>query len=257
LSTYLPADAFLIARFQGNPSQLEAIWPKLLGPYVERAVHESGFNLKGEVLDNLKPGLTASLSLAPSANLGRGMPELDVRRTNPFGFLHFVAIGEARDETKAAATLAKIPAVAERFGARVSPEEVRGRRVYLSSYSQGEGAHFGLVSNKAFIAAPRVRLEGVLDALEGKSKTGTGAPANPALKTALSEGTLSTVLDFKQLANAVRALPSDAWGLGGFAIKTSVVRWFDAMEDLRAITFHASARDGAIQSVVTIRLERQ
>jgi hypothetical protein len=223
---------------------------------VARAIRESGFDFKGEVLSNLKPGLIASISLAPGAKLGSGMPELDVRRTNPFGFLHLVAIGEVRDETKAGESLEKIPAVARRFDAQVKRGDLHGRPVYWSTYSQGEGAHFGLFSNKVFMAAPRSRLEGVVDALEGKSKVGAGAPSNREMIGALSEGALSAVLDFTQLANAVRALPSEAWGLGGFAIKASVVRWLDAMKDLRAITFEASARDSAVQAVVMIRLEQ-
>lgn len=257
LTSYLPADAFAMARFQGSPGRLESVWPGLVGPSVERAVRDSGFDLKTEVLDNLKPGWVAAISVAPNIQLGGGIPQLDVRRTNPFGFLHLVALGEVKNSAKANATLEKIPGIAERFGARVTLEEVKGRRVYLSSYSQGEGVHFAVVADKAVIAGPRSRLEGALDAFDGKSKVAAGVPTDPAIKTALSEGSLSVVIDLHQLASSVRDLPINAWGLGGFAIKASAIRWLDAVEDLRAVTFNASSKDGAIQAVLGLRFPRQ
>ncbi|HEX8436377.1 hypothetical protein, partial [Archangium sp.] len=77
---YLPGDSFLAARFQGDPSQLSGVWPYLVGSFVTRAVQETGFDVKGELLDKLKPGLVAGVSLAPTVQLGAGMPTLDPRR---------------------------------------------------------------------------------------------------------------------------------------------------------------------------------
>src|SRR6185295_12536454 len=94
-------DAFLLARSTGDPLGLAPLWPVLAGRWVENAVKESGFDLNGEILGNLKPGSVLSLSLAPTVNLATGVPQLDVRRTNPFGYVHLVVAGEVKDPAKA------------------------------------------------------------------------------------------------------------------------------------------------------------
>ena len=52
---------------------------------------------------------------------------------------------------------------------------------------------------------------------------------------------------------AIRNLPTSAWGIGGFAIKATTLRWLDAMDDLRAVTAVAYAKDGAVQLEVDLR----
>src|SRR5262249_19894526 len=102
-------DAFLLARSLGSPSGLAPIWPLLAGRWVEEAVKQSGFDLDAQIFQNLKPGSVLSVSLAPTVNLATGVPELDVRRTNPFGYVHLVVAGEVKDAQKAAVTLEAIP----------------------------------------------------------------------------------------------------------------------------------------------------
>lgn len=248
---YLPEDSFLVVRYQGDPSKLEAVWPYLAGTTVTRAVQESGFDLKGELLDRLKPGLVAGVALAPTAQMGAGLPSLDPRRANPFRFVHLVALAEGKDAPGLASLLEKIPPVAHRFGAEVKPEDLNGQRVYLTSYAQGEGAHFAAVGDKVVLAAPRSRLEAMLPKLSGAAGK---SPLAEDLSGSLKGPVLGAVLDLRRLAEAVKALPAEAWGIGGFAIKATTVRWLDATDDLRAVTLGLSEKDKAVQAELTLWL---
>jgi hypothetical protein len=248
---YLPEDSVFVARFRGDPSQLGGVWPYLVGPYVTRAVQQSGFDLKGELLDKLKPGLVAGVSLAPTVQLGAGIPSLDLRRTNPFRFVHMVVVGEGKDATSFPATLEKVPAMAPGFGAEVKPADVNGQRVYLTSYRQGEGAHFAAVGEKVVLAAPQSRLEAALPKLKGPAGTN---PVAEDLRKAVDGPVLGAVLDLRRLSDAVKALPSEAWGIGGFAIKATTVRWLEATDDLRAVTLGLSEKEKALQADLTLWL---
>jgi hypothetical protein len=248
---YLPSDSFLVARYRGDPSTLGGVWPYLVGPYVTRAVQQSNFDLKTEVLDNLQSGIAAGVALAPTAQFGSGIPELDIRRTSPFRYVQMMVVAEAKDTAKADATLAKVPALAGHFGAEVKPEDIGGKRVYLTSYRAGEGAHFADVGGKLVLAAPRSRLEAALKSLEGKPGD---MPLAPELQGAMKDQVLSVVLDLRKLADAVRNLPSEAWGVGGFAIKATAVRWLEATDDLHAVTVSLSQKEKALQAEVSLKL---
>ncbi|MBI3181003.1 MAG: DUF3352 domain-containing protein [Myxococcales bacterium] len=254
LFRYLPADAFLVAGFSGDPRLLAPHWGRLVGPHLERAFKESGFDVKAEILDNLKPGAAASLSLSPEAKL-TGMPQLDVRRTNPFRYVHLTALAEAEDEAKLAATFEKMPAIAPRFGASIQPAERQGRKVFLTSYSQGEGVHFAAQDNRAVFAAPALRLDDALERLTSKQER-PGPIAEPELRRPFDSRAAALVIDLRRLSESVRELPSEAWGVGGFAIKASTLRWLDAADDLRAVVATADARDGALQAEISLRIQR-
>jgi hypothetical protein len=251
LQGYLPKDSFLVARYRGDPATLGDVWPYLAGPYITRAVQQSGFDVKGEVLDNLQSGLTAGVALAPTVQLGTGLPDLDIRRTNPFRFVHIMVVGEAKDAAKAQATLAKVPGIAGNFGAQVQPEQVGGKTAYITSYRAGEGAHFGEAGGKLVLAAPRSRLEAALTQLEAKPGE---PPLAQDLRDAVKEPVLAVVLDLRKLADSVRNLPSEAWGVGGFAIKATTVRWLEATDDLRAVTLSLSQKDKALQAELSLKL---
>jgi len=149
------------------------------------------------------------------------------------------------------ATLEKVPPVAQRFGAEVKPSDVNGQRVYLTSYRQGEGAHFAEVGDKVVLAAPQARLEAALQRLKGPPGK---QPLAEDLGRALQEPVLGAVLDWKRLSDSVKALPSEAWGIGGFAIKATTVRFLDATDDLRAVTLAVSGKDKALQAELTLWL---
>ena len=248
---YLPEDSVFVARFRGDPSQLGGIWPYLVGPYVTRAVQQSGFDVKGELLDKLKPGVVAGVSLAPTVQLGAGLPSLDLRRTNPFRYIHMAVVAEAKDAPGLSATLDKVPAMAQGFGAEVKPADVGGQRVFLTSYRQGEGAHFATVGERVVLAAPQSRLEAALSKLKGPAGTN---PVAEDLRGALDGPVLGAVLDLRRLSEAVKALPSEAWGIGGFAIKATTVRWLEATDDLRAVTLGLSEKEKALQADLTLWL---
>ncbi|QSQ23935.1 hypothetical protein JY651_02830 [Pyxidicoccus parkwayensis] len=252
LTGALPADSFLVARFRGDPSHLDGAWPYLLGGYITRAVQKSGLDMKVEVLDNLKPGMVLGVSLSPTVNLGMGMPALDLRRTNPFRFVNLVALADTEDAAKTQSTLEKLPAMAEDFGAKVEAADVSGQRVYLTSYRAGEGAHFALGPNgRLVVAAPKSQLESTLASL---AKPGGEGPVAADLKDAGKDAAFSMVLDLRRLSDAVKNLPSEAWGIGGFAIKATTVRWLEATDDLRAVTLAVSRKERALQAELSLRL---
>ncbi|XXF76556.1 hypothetical protein P2318_26375 [Myxococcaceae bacterium GXIMD 01537] len=247
---HLPADSVLVMRYGGNPSELSGVWPYLVGPVVTRAVQQAGFDMRAEVLDNLQPGAAVGVALAPTVQLSDGMPALDLRRTNPFQFVHLVAVAGARDAAKLSASLEKVPPVAQHFGAKVEPSEAGGQRVYVTTYRQGEGAHFAAAGDKVVLAAPRQRLDAALAAVKGGAAS---APVAADLKDAL-KSPVAVVLDLHKLAEAVKALPSEAWGIGGFAIKATTVRWLDALSDLRAVTLGLSRKEKALQAELSLKL---
>ncbi len=247
---YLPDDAFLVARFSGEATRLAGVADLLLGTFVTKAFKEGGFDLKQEVLANLKPGGLAALSLSPNANLASGVPELDLKSTNPFGYAHLSGVLEAKEPARITPTLEKLASVAPRFGATIEPKERDGHPVFLTRYSAGEGVHFAAKDSHVFFASPVPRLDALL-ASDGKGK---GPLADPALRSALDARAATVVVDLRRLAESVRALPPSAWGIGGFAIKQTTLRWLDATDDLTAITLGLDAKDGVVNAQLLLSL---
>jgi hypothetical protein len=145
-----------------------------------------------------------------------------------------------------------MPEVAPKFGARIQPVEKNGRTLFVTRYAQGEGVHFVEAQDgRVVLASPLDRLERTIARLAD----GAGPPllADAELREALSADALAAALDLNQLRAEVKALPQDAWGIGGFAIKGSVVRWLDATDDLRAITLGVSRKEKALQAEIALR----
>jgi hypothetical protein len=248
----VPRDAFAVARFSGEPALLAPFLPYLLGPHVERMLAEAGFDPKAEALDNLRPGAVVALSLSPQVKLSGGMPALDVRRTNPFRFVHLVAAAQVKDAAKGAALMDRLPPVAAKVGATLQPAERAGHKVLLASYAQGEGTHLALSGTTVLLAAPEARL---VEALGRVSAPAEGSPlSDPALMRIFDEKAVAVVVDLRRLAESVKALPADAWGVGGFAMKATTVRWLDATDDLRAVTVGLSAKESAVQGELSLGL---
>jgi hypothetical protein len=243
----LPPDAFVVARSLGDPALLEALALQLLGPQVEKTARE--------VLTNLTPGSVLALSVAPTVSLAAGLPRLDeVRASNPVGLLHLVVAGQVRDPARARTSLDLIPPVARRFGAQLEPSTRQGQKVFITSWSRGEGAHLALVGDKALMAAPLSRMDEAIARAQQEGRPAEGLAADPAFTAFLDRRPLAAVVDLRRLADSVRALPSSAWGVGGFAMKATTLRWLEATDDLRAVTLSLSSKESALQAELSLRL---
>ncbi len=245
LEGFLPKDAFVAARTTGDPAALAPMLEGVLGPSLMRAFTEAGFDPKVEILGNLAPGTTFALSLAERPPLAGGVPELDVRRTNPFSFVHLSGAALPVKAEAVVPTLEKVAAVAPRFGASMNKVERKGATAWFTSYSQGEGVHFAVKDGHVFFGSPMQRLDALLES-DGKGE----APVK-----GLTQDALSLALDLKKLAASVRALPESAWGIGGFAMKAASVRWLEAIDDLVGVTVTASAKDGAVHARLVLARE--
>jgi hypothetical protein len=241
---FLPRDAFLVARFNGEPAQLAPLATELFGPALSGAFAEGGFDLKSDGLGLVKPGVVVALSLAERPPLGQGLPDLDPRRTNPFTFAHLSGVAVAKESQAAVLALDKVVTLAPRFGAQLKKAERDGVTAYLTTWSQGEGVHFAIKGEQVFFGSPLPRVQALAKA--------DGALGSPV--AGLTDDAVSVVVDLRRLAGSVRALPESSWGLGGFALKGTTVRWLDATDDLVAVAASASARDGVVQGRVVLSL---
>ena len=231
LDGFLPDDAFLTARYTGAPQELGPWLMPLLGRYLNRAFHDAGFDPSTEILSKLEPGMSIALSLADRPPMDRGMPSLDLRQTNPFTYVHLSGAAMVKDEASTVPTLQKVADLAPKFGASMSlKERPDGQKAMLTTYAQGEGVHFAPKGPLLFFASPVQRLDALVkrDATPGSATSADAAYVK---------------LDLHRLATSVRALPESAWGLGGFAIKATTVRWLEAVDDLEAIELHAVQKD--------------
>lgn len=255
LLSRLPDDAFLVTRFTGDASRLKPFADVVIGPYLRRAFAEGGFDVKAQVLDNLKPGAVLALSVSPSAKMGEGMPELDVRRTNPFAYVHLSGVAPAKSADSIPATLDQLAAVAPKFGATIEKKPLPGidagvsANAYVTRYAQGEGVHFAPGADGVVLfASPLSRL----------SQLAVGAEHQPVrdakLRAVLDAKGLGLVVDLRKLAESVKALPEEAWGLGGFAIKATTVRWLDATDDLRAVTLWLDSKGQVLSGRLSLEL---
>jgi hypothetical protein len=83
--------------------------------------------------------------------------------------------------------------------------------------------------------------------------TNVGALAGSPVRAQLEQQGLALYVDLQRLAAGVKALPPEAWGVGGFAIKAATERWLDAASDLHGIYAAGNSTENAVQSEVTLR----
>jgi hypothetical protein len=260
LTKALPPDAFLTARYTGDAKGLSAVAKDLLGPAISRAFEEGGLDVKREVLEQVQPGTVLSLSLAERPPMDKGMPAFDIRQTNPFAYAHLSGLAPVASAEKVMPTLDKVAALAPRFGAKMEKQQREGRDVFFTTWAQGQGVHFAPKGSAVAFAAPIQRLDAVLmaqvpDAVSAAQVPDAGVSAHvPDAKAATSPGALVVSADLGRLAASVRALPESAWGLGGFALKPTTVRWLDATDDLKAVRLVFSAQDGQVEAQVSLTL---
>jgi len=267
LSKALPADAFLSARYTGDAKGLSAVAKDLLGPAISRAFEEGGLDVKREVLEQVQPGTVLSLSLAERPPMDKGMPAFDIRQTNPFAYAHLSGLAPVASGDTVMPTLEKVAALAPRFGAKIEKQQREGRDVFFTTWAQGQGVHFGPKGSAVAFAAPIQRLDAVLAAPVPGAVLNAPVPgavlaapvpgavlAASDAKAAASSGALVVNADLVKLAASVRALPESAWGLGGFALKPTTLRWLDATDDLKAVRLVLSAQDGQVEAQVSLSL---
>jgi hypothetical protein len=104
--------------------------------------------------------------------------------------------------------------------------------------------HFAPKDELVFFASPIQRLDALVKS-DGKG----GSPVTP-----LGDDALAVSIDLSKLSASVRALPESAWGLGGFAIKATTVRWLDATDDLKGISVWVGAKDRRVEARVKLTL---
>lgn len=242
---YLPRDAFLIGRFKGDPSKLGPWTREMLGAKFTRTLFDWGFDLQTLVYDQLKPGSVFSLSLSEAPPLGAGMPDLDIRRTNPFAYTQLAGVARVKSADAVQPALDKLVTVAPKFGAQMEwRTRDDGQKALLTTWSQGEGVHFAPRGELVFFGSPVARLQELV-----KSDGKAGAPID-----GLPDEPFSLVLDLTKLAGSLRALPDSTWGLGGFAMKTAAVRWLDATDDLKQVTFSMGVKDKRMRFHASLKL---
>ncbi|MFT3706217.1 MAG: DUF3352 domain-containing protein [Archangium sp.] len=242
---YLPRDAFVVARYQGDPAKLGPWAKTLMGPYLRKAFEEAGFDVETQALSQVKPGVVAALSLSDAPPMDRGMPEFNLRETNPFTYAHLSGAAAAKDPASILPALEKVATIAPKFGANMELRtRADGQKAMVTTYSAGEGVHFAPKDELVFFASPIQRLDGLVKS-DGKG----GSPVS-----ALGDEALAVAIDLSRLSASVRALPESAWGLGGFAIKATTVRWLDATDDLKGISISVGVKDERVQAKVRLAL---
>ncbi|MCA2977838.1 MAG: hypothetical protein INH37_06110 [Myxococcaceae bacterium] len=238
----LPADAFLTGRYTGDAAGLGALAKAAVGPLLARAFDEGGLDVRAEVLEQLEPGAVFSLSLADRPPMDRGVPSFDVRQTNPFAYVHLSGVAPVKQAAVVMPTLEKVAALAPRFGARLERQQRDGKELFFTTWSQGQGVHFAPKGATVVFASPVQRLDALL-----------ASPAAPG-PMATAAHAVEVKVDLVKLSGSVRALPESAWGLGGFALKPTTVRWLDATDDLRAVTLRLGAEGGVVKGRLVLSL---
>lgn len=250
LTWMLDADSVLRMRLAVDPARFAGIWQRYTPNRINFALSAAGVDVDHQVLGNAKAGAVAALSLAQSAQLGGGLPSFDVRQTNPFRYVQLIAATQVKDPRGAEQVVAQLAQNAPRFGAQMEAMPVENAKAWRTRYAQGEGAELALMGDTLLVAGPRQRFDAAL------ARVRLGAKASPpALRDqdALMQPAVGFVLDLRQLADSVRALPSSAWGVGGFAIKATTLRWLDATSELSALTGGVSGEHGGLAVDLALR----
>lgn len=246
----LDPDAFLVARTALDPATL---WP-IVETQVPAPVRQQLLNVgvrMGEVLANVKPGAALSLALpdATRVNLSR-MPSFDPRETNPFRYVYLAALGQVKDPAAAAHTLSEVQKFGPQIGASVATRLVGKVPVYTFKYQLGEGASVALDGERVVISGGEGRMAPLLGRAPG---AGYKLPAELAPR--FDGAGLAVWFDMARVISSLRALPDSAFGLGGFAIKSALDRWLDALGDFKGGLLLADTRASSKGSVLHVEVQ--
>lgn len=249
----LSPDAPLVLRWDGDPAALGRLVVPRVPEHERRRLASRGVDLQRDLFDVLAPGVAASVSLSPRIEL-RELSAAEAA-ADPLRVIAFELAGEVKDEARAAAALARLPALlaaagaGSEPGAGAQPGPAAGRTGRIATPS-GELA-WRLDGKRLRVAggAP-----GALDALAARTGPGWTAPSDGSA-AALEDGLGGAVLAPRALAAAIRRLPDDAYGDGpaGFIFRAVVDSYGATLRRLQAVS--ARAELGASALVVTVEVE--
>jgi hypothetical protein len=238
----LPRDAFLAARFGGDPAALTA---RLLAwvPGEERAALAE---VERELAAALAPGAAFSLSLAPTFDFtafsrGRG-PTVAAA---PFRFVHLAAVARVRDEAAGRRLLDALARAAPALGLAAEAGEPGALAL-----ARGEAeARLALRGDRLLVAGGAGRLE-ELERLAGGGR-GFAAPTEAAADLAAG-GFAAAVLDPGALVRGARALPEAAFGAGPdkFVMRSVADRVLDPASRIEAAALRIELTEGAARIAV-------
>jgi hypothetical protein len=251
LTWMLDGRSVVRARFSVDPARFAGIWQRYVPGRVNLALTAAGVDVDKEVMGNARAGAVAELSLAQGAQLGAGLPAFDVRRTNPFHYVQLFAALGLKDPKAAEQVVERVAKNAPHFGARMEPTTVSGARAWFTRYARGEGADVALLGDTLILAGPRARMTAALPRVQAGEKAAPDEPLH--YQDALTAPAVGFVVDLHQLTESVRALPSSAWGVGGFAIKATTLRWLDATPELAALTGGITGAEGGLVVELSLR----
>jgi hypothetical protein len=237
----LPSNTFASAQSLSSPASLVPLAITVLGERSFAILKEANIDLQGAVLKQVLPGTVAGLSLAERPPIGQGVPQLDIRQTNPFRYVNLSGIAPLTPDNDLDQTLKALAVAGPRFGANINPALRGTQQTYLTTYAQGEGVHFARLSNTFVFGSPQTKFAALLDRLDLQP-------------VSLPASAFSAKVDVDKLAQGVRALPGDAWGVGGFAMKATTERWLSALDDFKDLVLTVDSQQSDIVGTLTVNL---
>jgi len=242
----LPPEAALVVRWAGDPAETARRLEPWYPPNVKKAFAAHKLDPVRDLSPAFGPGGAASLALAPTFTVTDfASPRFDLRRSDPFSFLHLDAALPVRDPAVLRAFLARLQKSSRALAIQVVP---RGPASAPSGWTLAWGAaHVGLSlsGDRLLVAGGAQRLA----ALESRGAAGGPGfePATPAAARALSSGLGGAVLDVDHLAKAVEALPEEAYGTGPNAVvmRSLVTRYLEPAGSLVSISLRLELAPGA------------
>lgn len=243
LAARLDPAAALVGRFDGDPAALAARLLPLVPPAARVWPMLAGIDLRRDFFHALAPGAAASISLAPRIDL----PSLDARtlRRDPLRLAQFELVVPLSDP-------ARIAALSERI-VRLAHQRPRGGS-YSVPTASGEVA-WAIDGGRLVVAGGAPGRLAALRARLGEAAGGYRAPTDLARRTLASGGLGALVLDTRNAAASIRALPPEAFGTGptGFVMRSLVSRFVEPAERIEAATLRAFLAPGAL--VVSLDVE--
>jgi hypothetical protein len=245
---HLPADAFLVGRYEGDlPTVARRVLP-LSG--AAAALRRSGMELERDLLGLLAPGAAAAVSLAPTFEVAAASRASQLGAGDPFRLVHVVAALEVKDGERTAAALDRLARSATALGLTASAPGAGGP-VRRWRFARGAAElELALEGRRLLVGGGAGRL----DALLAGAGPAYAAPSE-ASRRALSGGAAGGVVDFGRLVASFRALPPQAYGTGpdAFVMRSLADRLVEPASRLVAASARLDLADGA--AVVDLTVE--